>query len=210
VAQFLTFLSILSGFGGFHCGNARSLCLDWVRAGIEVHVNSQDGAHFVQLYSAYESRLRGYVQSLIPKWSDADDVLQRSNLVLWKKFDKYEPGSNFFAWACQIVRLEVLKFRESAARDKMVFTEAFLDAVDQHTIRRSDELQTRIDLLQQCVAKLSPDHQELLRLCYDEQRTIVSVAEQLNRKVDGVYKALSRIHLALYGCVSRRMAKVQP
>jgi RNA polymerase sigma-70 factor (ECF subfamily) len=174
-------------------------------------VNPQlDGSDFVQLYSAYEARLRGYVQSLVPRWSDADDVMQRSNLVLWKKFSQYQPGSNFFAWACQIVRLEVLKFRESAARDKMVFTEAFLDAVDQHTVRRSDELQTRIDFLEQCVAKLSPEHQELLRLCYDEQRTVVSIAAHLNRKVDGIYKALSRIHLALYGCVNRRLAKVQP
>lgn len=177
----------------------------------EVQVSSQlDGSEFVKLYSSYEARLRGYVQSLVPRWSDADDVMQRSNLVLWKKFSQYQPGSNFFAWACQIVRLEVLKFRETAARDKMVFTEAFLDAVDQHTIRRSDELQTRIDFLEQCVSKLSPEHQELLRLCYDEQRTVVSIAEHLNRKADGIYKTLSRIHLALYGCVTRRIAKVQP
>lgn len=169
-----------------------------------------DGSDFVKLYSAYEARLRGYVQSLVHRWSDADDVMQRSNLVLWKKFAQYQPGSNFFAWACQIVRLEVLKFRESAARDKMVFAEAFLDAIDKQTIHRSDDLQTRIDYLEQCVSKLSPEHQELLRLSYDEERTVVSIAEHLNRKVDGVYKTLSRIHLALYACVNRRLAKVQP
>ncbi len=166
-----------------------------------------DGSKFVELYSAHEARLRGYVQSLVPRWSDADDILQRCNLVIWKRFEQYEPGSNFFAWACQIVRFEVLKYRETAARDRMIFSEAFIDAVAENTVLRSDELQTRIDYLQQCVAKLSSEHQEMLRLCYDEQRTVVSVAKILNRKVDGVYKALSRVHLALYSCVSRRLAK---
>jgi RNA polymerase sigma-70 factor (ECF subfamily) len=196
------------------CGRSGDPVSIWVYSdffGYEVLVNPQlDGSDFVKLYSAYEARLRGYVQSLVHRWSDADDVMQRSNLVLWKKFAQYQPGSNFFAWACQIVRLEVLKFRESAARDKMVFAEAFLDAIDKQTIHRSDDLQTRIDYLEQCVSKLSPEHQELLRLSYDEERTVVSIAEHLNRKVDGVYKTLSRIHLALYACVNRRLAKVQP
>ncbi len=168
-----------------------------------------DGSQFVELYSTYEARIRGYVQSLVPKWSDADDVLQRCNLVLWKKFDQYEPGTNFFAWACQIVRLEVLKFRERAARDQLVFSEEFVDRVAENTVLRSDELGMRIEYLQECVAKLSPDHRELLRLCYDEQRSTVSAAKFLNRKVDGIYKALSRIHLALYTCVSRRLARGQ-
>jgi len=165
-----------------------------------------DGSKFVELYSAHEARLRGYVQSLVPRWSDADDILQRCNLIIWKRFEQYEPGTNFFAWACQIVRFEVLKYREAAARDRMIFSEVFMDVVAEDTVLRSDELQARIDGLQQCVAKLSLEHQELLRLCYDEQRTVVSVAKILNRKVDGVYKALSRIHLALYACVSRQLA----
>jgi RNA polymerase sigma-70 factor (ECF subfamily) len=173
-------------------------------------VNSQfNASQFAELYTAHEARLRGYVQSLVPKWSDADDILQRCNLIIWQKFDQYEPGTNFFAWACQIARFQVLKYREAAARDKMVFSEAFVDAVTQHTALRSDEIQTRIDYLQECVAKLSPEHRELLRLSYDEERTAVSIARHLKRQVDGVYKALKRIHLALHMCVTRRLAQGQ-
>ena len=194
-----------TGFAGQRLG--RIYCLIGF-TGCRVSVNSQvDGSKFVELYSAYEARIRGYVQSLVPRWSDADDVMQRCNLVLWQKFVHYAPGSNFFAWACQIVRLEVLKFRDTTARDKLVFSQPFVDAVAEHTVRRSDELQMRIEFLQRCVSKLSPEHRELLRLCYDEQRTTASVAKYLNRKVDGVYKALTRIHLALHNCVSRRLAK---
>jgi RNA polymerase sigma-70 factor (ECF subfamily) len=164
-----------------------------------------DPAQFMELYSAHEMRLRGYVQSLVPHWSDAEDIVQRCSLILWKRYSQFEPGTNFFAWACQIVRFEVLKYRKAAAREKLVFGDAFFDAVSKHTLRDCDDLQTRIKSLQECVGKLSPDHCELLRLRYDERRSVGSVAKVLDRPIDGVYKTLSRIRLALFNCVSRRM-----
>ncbi len=159
----------------------------------------------MELYSAHEIRLRGYVQSLVPRWSDAEDIVQRCSMILWKRFSQFEPGTNFFAWACQIVRFEVLKYRKASAREKMVFGDAFIDAVDRHTVRDRDDLQTRIKFLQECVGKLSADHRELLRLRYDEGRSVGSVAKTMDRPIDGVYKTLSRIRLALYSCVSRRI-----
>jgi RNA polymerase sigma-70 factor (ECF subfamily) len=160
----------------------------------------------MQIYSQYDARLRGYVQSLVPRWSDAEDIMQRCSLVLWKRFDQFEPGTNFFAWACQVVRFEVQKYRKSAARDRMVFSEAVMEAVTARTVECDDELQARIGFLQKCVSKLPPEHRELLRLRYDEQRSVGSVAELLKRPIDGVYKALSRIRLSLHICISRRIA----
>jgi RNA polymerase sigma-70 factor (ECF subfamily) len=170
-------------------------------------VNLQaDPAQFMELYSSHEVRLRGYVQSLVPRWSDAEDITQQCSLILWKRFGQFQPGTNFFAWACQIVRFEVRKYWASAARNKMVFSEDFVDAVTARTLERRDELQTRIDFLQECVAKLPQKQRELLRLRYEEQRSVGSVAQFLDRPIEGVYKALSRIRLALHKCISRRAA----
>jgi RNA polymerase sigma-70 factor (ECF subfamily) len=173
-------------------------------------VNLQaDPSQFMELYSNHEVRLRGYVQSLVPRWSDAEDITQQCSLILWKRFGQFEPGTNFFAWACQIVRFEVQKYRKTAARNKMVFSDTFMDAVTARTVEHWDELQTRIEFLQECVAKLPEDHRELLRLRYDERRSVGSVAQLLNRPIEGVYKALSRIRLALHKCISRRMTAGQ-
>ena len=70
------------------------------------------GEEFMALYSGHQRRLYLYVMTLLPASVDAEDVLQETNLVLWRKFDQYLPGTNFFAWACQITRYEVLKYRE--------------------------------------------------------------------------------------------------
>jgi RNA polymerase sigma-70 factor, ECF subfamily len=169
-----------------------------------------DPADFMQIYSQYEARLRGYVQSLVPRWSDAEDIMQRCSLVLWKRFGQFEPGTNFFAWACQVVRFEVRKYHTSSARDKMVFCEAVMEAITSRTVECDDELLARIGFLQECVSKLPPDHRELLRLRYDEQRSVGSVAELLSRPIENVYKTLSRIRLALHLCISRRISAGQP
>jgi RNA polymerase sigma-70 factor (ECF subfamily) len=165
-----------------------------------------DAGQFIELYSAHEVRLRGYVLSLVPRWSDAEDIVQKCSLILWKKFDQYEPGTNFFAWACQIVRFEVKAFGRRMARERIVFNDQFLDAVVAESISSREELQRRIEALQKCVARLSQDQRELLRLRYDERRSVGSVAQVLNRPLDGVYKALSRIRMALHNCIQRRIS----
>jgi len=170
-------------------------------------VNLQaDASEFMELYSNHEMRLRGYVQSLVPRWSDAEDITQQCSLILWKRFGQFEPGTNFFAWACQIARFEVQKYWKTAARNRNIFSDDFMDAVTARTVEHQDELQTRIDYLQECVAKLSQKHRELLRLRYDERRSVGSVAQLLDRPIEGVYKALSRIRLVLHKCISRRAA----
>jgi RNA polymerase sigma-70 factor (ECF subfamily) len=164
-----------------------------------------DADEFIELYTAHEPRLRGYVLSLVPRWSDAEDIAQRSSLILWKKFDQYEPGTNFFAWACQIVRFEVRVFNRRASRERMVFSEAFVDAVAEETVNRQTQLQERVEALQKCVAKLTPPQRKLLRLRYDERRSVGSVAQVLNRPIDVVYKTLSRIRQTLYTCIRRQL-----
>jgi RNA polymerase sigma-70 factor (ECF subfamily) len=165
-----------------------------------------DAGQFIELYSAHEARLRGYVLSLVPRWSDAEEIAQRSSVVLWKKFGEFEPGTNFFAWACQIIRFEVKAFHRRAARERMVFSDAFVNAVAEETVRSRTQLQERVEALQKCVAKLTPPQRELLRLRYDERRSVGSVAEVLDRPLDAVYKTLSRIRQALYTCIRRELA----
>lgn len=165
-----------------------------------------DASQFIELYTAHEVRLRGYVLSLVPRWSEAEDIVQRSSLILWKKFDQYEAGTNFFAWACQVVRFEVRAFSRRLSRDRLVFSDAFLNAVARETTDRQSELEQRIQALQKCVAQLPDDHRELLRLRYDERRSVESVARMVNRSIEGVYKSLSRIRQALHSCIRRRLA----
>jgi RNA polymerase sigma-70 factor, ECF subfamily len=162
--------------------------------------------NFISLYTAHEARLRAFILSLVPRWSDAEEIAQRCSMILWKKFDQFELGTSFFAWACQIARLEVKEYRKKAVRQKVLFTDAFVDAVANEVMEMQAELPLRLRVLQKCVEKLQPKHRELLRLRYDESKSVKAVARTLNRSVDAVYKGLSRIRQALFECINRALA----
>lgn len=165
---------------------------------------------FVELYAAYESRLRVYVLSLVPRWSDAEEISQRCSLILWKKFGQFEPGTSFYAWACQIALFEVKEFRRKTARERVVFSDEFVDSVADRAIKMEEQFPERAKALQKCVQQLPKHQRELLRLRYDERLSVILVAKMLNKPIKGVYKALSRIRQALYLCINARLETGDP
>ena len=79
--------------------------------------------NFVQLFAANERHLQAFVRSMMLDWTAADDVEQTISLVMWRKWDTFDPATDFMRWARVIARFEVLKFRRTMARDRHVFTD---------------------------------------------------------------------------------------
>ena len=73
------------------------------------------GEQFTRLLLENRKRIFGFVLSLMPSGSDVDDVFQNACAVMWRKFDQFESGTNFAAWALQIARYEVM---DHYAREK--------------------------------------------------------------------------------------------
>ena len=67
---------------------------------------------FVLLLATCQRPIFLYAMSLLGNVQDAEDVVQESGLVLWKKFHEYQPGTDFVRWACQIARYQSLKLRD--------------------------------------------------------------------------------------------------
>ena len=73
---------------------------------------------FMRLYTQHQRRLYVYLLSLVHNAADADELLQESSYILWKKFDQFEPESNFGSWACRVAYFEVLKYREGVEQQR--------------------------------------------------------------------------------------------
>ena len=65
---------------------------------------------FSELIARHQSELYGYIFAVVRNWEDADDLFQSVCLVLWRKFESFRPGSNFFSWARQTAKIEVSNF----------------------------------------------------------------------------------------------------
>jgi RNA polymerase sigma-70 factor (ECF subfamily) len=161
---------------------------------------------FVSLIGQYQRQLNLFVASLVPHPTDVEDILQETNLVLWREFHRFVPGTNFLAWASTVAFHQVLAWRKRQQRDRLVFGEAFLTAVSTELTDAADRLDDRARALAGCVEWLPPHHRDLLRLRYAEGGTVEGIAARLGRTTEAVYRMLSRIRQALYECVTNTLA----
>ena len=159
---------------------------------------------FVALFTSHELRLRAYAMSLIPNQADAEDVLQQSNLLLWKKFDDFLSGTNFMAWAVRVVYHEAQRHRRRQVRDKLKFGDDFFEAVSAAAASReaAEAMAEQEAQLAVCIAKLRPEHRDLLRARYTEGWTVERMASRFNRSAEAIYNVLSRIRRVLQTCVT--------
>jgi RNA polymerase sigma-70 factor, ECF subfamily len=162
---------------------------------------------FVQLLGQSQRRIFLFVMSMVPNWNEAEEIIQETNLLLWREFDDFQPGTNFSAWACQVALYQVLAWRKRQQRDRVKFSPAFLEAVAQEATTEADWLEDRSRALARCIEKLSERHRLLLRCRYNEGRAIDAIGQELGRSADAIYRTLSRIRHALYNCVTESLAQ---
>jgi len=158
---------------------------------------------FLALLMSNQRRVHAFILSLVPNRNDADDLLQESIIVMWRKFESFQPGTDFLAWAMAIARFEVMRHRQKHARSKLVFGEDLLDSLAAMTLAKSEQFEARHDALERCLGKLSDRDRELITLRYQEGLAIKEVASRVGRPAGGMYKAMARVHTALSLCVRK-------
>jgi RNA polymerase sigma-70 factor, ECF subfamily len=161
----------------------------------------RDYERFVQSFAKIHDDLFAYIFALLPHWSDAEDVFQQTSLVLWRKFDQFEPGTNFLAWACRVAFFEVRNFRRVSSRDRLRFDDALLD---QLAVER--EVRPKLggryhDFLAECLSKLTDEQRELLLRAYEGGKTIRQLAGELLRSPQTIYNRLNFIRRTLFECI---------
>jgi RNA polymerase sigma-70 factor (ECF subfamily) len=160
---------------------------------------------FIRIVASHEARLRCYVLSLVPRWADADEIMQEVNVVLWQKFEQFQPDSNFFAWACQIARFKVKDYRRKKSRERVIFSDALVEMLADECVAVAEKVNDSQTALDCCLRKLNPDQRKLILLRYNEDTSIHQIAMSLGRTVGAIYKALERTHQLLHECIRRRL-----
>ena len=69
---------------------------------------------FILELTEVQQRLFGFLFKRLADREQAREVLQRTNLVLCRKADNYELGTNFKAWAMTVANYEVMAYRKKS------------------------------------------------------------------------------------------------
>lgn len=171
---------------------------------MQVHPQTED---FLLLYSGCDERLFAYLVTLLGNRDDAEEVFQETTLALWRSFHEFEPDTNFLSWAKRVAFHRVLTFRKQRRRLGIPCSEDFLAAVDRMMASQDDVMDARLRALVSCLEKLPEADRRLVECRYESNCQVKSLAAQLGRPANTLYKALERIRHALVECVNRAVAR---
>jgi RNA polymerase sigma-70 factor (ECF subfamily) len=152
-----------------------------------------------------QPQIYGYVYSLVPNTDAAMEVLQETNLVLWRKANEFA-GGNFFAWACSVARFCVLSYRRDMAREKRVFTDDLIEELADEFAQRIPRVNLMAEALERCLDKLNSDDRELLNARYSSGGSVAGVAAQQGKTVNAISRVCYRLRGILLACISRTLA----
>jgi RNA polymerase sigma-70 factor (ECF subfamily) len=158
------------------------------------------------LMTRHQRQIFGYIYTLVPDRSAAEDLLQETSLVICEKFEEFEEGTDFVSWACQIAYWRIRYARQKFARSKVVYDQDVVDAVAQTAGEMAGELDERHQALAECLKKLHPRDRELVLARYEPGGGADEAARRTGRTIQAAYKALGRIRKLLLDCVSHQLA----
>jgi len=164
---------------------------------------------FVNQLTICQHRIYAFILTLVPNWSDADDLLQETTEVMWRKFQDTDQIDNFCAWGKMIARNKIMNFYAKKKRQRVLFDDSLLKDVIEREEKVSLHDELRLSALQKCVRKLSPNDSRLIQALYEHDITIKKLAEEIKRPVQGLYKAMARIHHSLLQCVRRSLTAME-
>lgn len=161
---------------------------------------------FLHLLLPNEKRIFAFILSLIPRRCDADDILQDTITVMWRKFSEYQPGTDFVAWGVTIAKYRILKFRTKNGNSKIQFSENAVNLLQKDSGELFQMMDSRLDALKLCVKKLCTSDLELVQMRYEQDVVVQKIAERFGRSVQAIYKKLAKIHCMLAKCIQKTLA----
>ncbi len=164
---------------------------------------------FVERLTAAQSALYGSIHTLLAGATDAADVLQETNRVLWRKAATYDPTRPFLPWALTVARFEVLAHRKRQSRDRLVFDDDLLAQIAEEYERQAGR-GGALQALEQCLQKLAPAQRELVDQRYLRGESVNDIALRQGRAANAVSALLYRIRALLAACVDHTLAQDEP
>ena len=99
--------------------------------------------------------------------------------------------------------IEVLRYRQREGRRQRLFSSELYRSLNESALAAAASVDWRFEALGDCYRKLPEEDRRLLDARYQAGTTVEAIAAAAGRSVHSVYRALRRIHEALFDCVGQ-------
>ena len=122
--------------------------------------------HFVQQITEHQNRVYGYVYSLLGDHARAADVVQETNLVLWRKIDEFQEDKPFLPWAFAIARFQVLAHLRDKKRDRLLLDPELAESLCGVVEDQAEQFDDVREALRPCMQTLTAGSADLIQKRY--------------------------------------------
>lgn len=164
-------------------------------------------SEFVLLITRYQAALYAYILTIHPNRVAAQDILQETNLVLWRKIADFEAGTDFKAWAFRTAYWQTMAHLKRLQRAGLVTLEPdVLELVAREAEEILGDFEERHLALKSCLQKLPAGDASILAAHYQHGESLAQISGRLGRTRDALKQVLLRIRRTLRACIERQLA----
>ena len=158
---------------------------------------------FNELLNELQLPLFSFIFGMIPHKQDAEDILQKTNLILVEKQNEFDPKKGSFkTWAFQIARYQIMAHRTLHARSKICFSNELAEVMADESIDYETP-QIQRNALNKCYKKLPEHMKKIAELRFKRDLSYKQISASVNRPVSAISATLTRVRGHIMGCIKQ-------
>ena len=162
-------------------------------------------AEFLAQVTRAQRPLYGFISTLVWGHADVEDVLQETNLVLWRKAAEFDASRDFMPWALRIAQLQSMAHLQKHRRHPLYNTD-LLDRIADEAIADRATADSRRQALAFCLQKMPEKYRRLVAARYEPGASVNAMAAALGTQPKAVSETLRRVRRTLLECIERSLA----
>ena len=171
-----------------------------------MHPSPDPHERFISLMTRHQPDIRAFLSSVVWDRHRVEDLLQETALVLWRKYDTYDPSRSFGAWARGIALNLARQSQDRHKASEVALSAPALQAVARAYDATPEFGSDRQEALRTCLEGLPDPSRRILALRYENSMTLDAIARRLEKRLEAVHMTLSRIRAKLLSCVRQKIA----
>lgn len=166
------------------------------------YINRGNSFAFNCLYERYGQRLYAYALRLTENPALAEDILQESMLIVWRKAGTYRAEGSVLAWLLSIIRNKCMQLFRQKPTESIESSE--VDIPDENSsLEKNIAQQDERDRVRAALRHLSPEHREVLELVFYQGLSQKEIAQVCRCPVGTVKSRLAYARQQLRGILTR-------
>lgn len=177
------------------------------QAAIQQVLNGNTGA-FRKIVEAYSDRVFAFIERIVKQPMDAEEIAEDVLVKAYQHLAEYRnTQASLWTWLCSIAYNESLNHLRKTKPTMLYFD----DDTDTTALREADiakaepDIDSRIDPLNQAIARLSADDRTLIQLYYYDDKPISDIAFIIGQTENNISTRLFRIRKRLHDDINKSL-----